>query len=64
MLTDREPCAVFVGGLQSRRAVRRCRRKHLPQDAGKGMMEASGFARSHHKNLAGGMMAIHSGDKI
>ncbi|XQA76149.1 hypothetical protein ACM9XA_16650 [Xanthomonas sacchari] len=27
-------------------------------------MEAAGFARSHHKNLAGGMVAIHSGDKI
>ncbi|WP_267115067.1 class I SAM-dependent methyltransferase [Xanthomonas sacchari] len=51
-------------GLQSRRAVRRCWRKHLPQDARKGMMEAAGFARSHHKNLAGGIVAIHSGDKI
>ncbi|WP_295844510.1 class I SAM-dependent methyltransferase [uncultured Xanthomonas sp.] len=51
-------------GLQSRRAVRRCRRKHPPQDARKGMMEAADFARSHHKNLAGGIVAIHSGDKI
>nr|WP_255424487.1 MULTISPECIES: class I SAM-dependent methyltransferase [Xanthomonas] len=51
-------------GLQSRRAVRRCRRKHPPQDARKGMMEAADFARSHHKNLAVGIVAIHSGDKI
>ncbi|WP_232764199.1 class I SAM-dependent methyltransferase, partial [Xanthomonas sp. SHU 308] len=47
-------------GLQSRRAVRRCRCKHLPQDALKATMEAAGFARNHYKNLAGGSVAIHS----
>ncbi|WP_311195460.1 class I SAM-dependent methyltransferase [Xanthomonas indica] len=47
-------------GLQSRRAVRRCQRKHPPQDAKARMEEAAGFARSHYKNLAGGIVAIDS----
>jgi len=39
-------------------------RKHPPQDALKGMMAEAGFARSHYKNLTGGIVAIHSGYKI
>ncbi|WP_295861206.1 class I SAM-dependent methyltransferase, partial [uncultured Xanthomonas sp.] len=39
-------------------------RKHPPQDALKAMMEEAGFARSHYKNLTGGIVAIHSGYRI
>ena len=39
-------------------------RKHPPQDALKAMMAEAGFARSHYKNLTGGIVAIHSGYKI
>ncbi|MCI2263107.1 class I SAM-dependent methyltransferase, partial [Xanthomonas indica] len=59
LLTDRGAVPSLWEGLQSRRAVRRRRRKHPPQGA-KARMEAAGFARSHYKNLAGGIVAIHS----
>ncbi|MDR6990629.1 MULTISPECIES: bifunctional demethylmenaquinone methyltransferase/2-methoxy-6-polyprenyl-1,4-benzoquinol methylase UbiE [Luteimonas] len=38
-------------------------RKHPPQDALKGMMEAAGFARCKYRNLSGGIVAIHDGYK-
>ena len=36
-------------------------RKHPPQDELQAMMVAAGFARCHHRNLSGGIVAIHSG---
>jgi demethylmenaquinone methyltransferase/2-methoxy-6-polyprenyl-1,4-benzoquinol methylase len=36
-------------------------RKHPDQDTLKGMLDAAGFARAGYRNLAGGMVAIHSG---
>jgi demethylmenaquinone methyltransferase/2-methoxy-6-polyprenyl-1,4-benzoquinol methylase len=39
-------------------------RKHPPQEALQAMMEAAGFARCSHRNLSGGIVAIHTGYKI
>ena len=39
-------------------------RKHPPQDALKGMMEAAGFARVSYNNLSAGIVAIHTGYRV
>lgn len=39
-------------------------RKHPPQEALKGMMEAAGFARCGYRNLSAGIVAIHTGYKV
>ena len=39
-------------------------RKHPPQDALQAMMAEAGFARCTHRNLSGGIVAIHSGYSV
>jgi demethylmenaquinone methyltransferase/2-methoxy-6-polyprenyl-1,4-benzoquinol methylase len=39
-------------------------RKHPPQAELQAMMEGAGFARCSHRNMTGGIVAIHSGHKV
>jgi demethylmenaquinone methyltransferase/2-methoxy-6-polyprenyl-1,4-benzoquinol methylase len=39
-------------------------RRHPPQEVLQAMMEDAGFARCSHRNLNGGIVAIHSGYKV
>jgi demethylmenaquinone methyltransferase/2-methoxy-6-polyprenyl-1,4-benzoquinol methylase len=39
-------------------------RQHPPQEVLQAMMEDAGFARCSHRNLNGGIVAIHSGYKV
>ena len=38
-------------------------RRHPPQAELQAMMDAAGFARTRHRNLSGGIVAIHDGYK-
>lgn len=55
---------LFAGDADSYRYLAESIRKHPPQEELQVMMAAAGFARSRHRNLSGGIVAIHDGDKV
>lgn len=52
---------LFAGDADSYRYLAESIRKHPAQAELQTMMEAAGFARCSHRNLSGGIVAIHSG---
>jgi demethylmenaquinone methyltransferase/2-methoxy-6-polyprenyl-1,4-benzoquinol methylase len=54
---------LFAGDADSYRYLAESIRKHPPQAELQAMMEAAGFARCRHRDLSGGIVAIHSGHR-
>jgi demethylmenaquinone methyltransferase/2-methoxy-6-polyprenyl-1,4-benzoquinol methylase len=52
---------LFAKDADSYRYLAESIRKHPPQEELQAMMAAAGFARCDHRNLSGGIVAIHSG---
>lgn len=55
---------LFAGDADSYRYLAESIRKHPPQEALQAMMSEAGFARCDHRNLTGGIVAIHSGYRV
>lgn len=55
---------LFARDADSYRYLAESIRKHPPQDALQGMMEAAGFARCGYRDLSGGIVAVHTGYKV
>ena len=55
---------LVVGDADSYRYLAESIRKHPDQDTLREMMCAAGFERCDYRNLAGGIVAIHSGYKV
>jgi demethylmenaquinone methyltransferase/2-methoxy-6-polyprenyl-1,4-benzoquinol methylase len=55
---------LFAGDADSYRYLAESIRKHPPQAELQAMMGEAGFARCEHRNLSGGIVAIHSGYRV
>ena len=55
---------LFANDADSYRYLAESIRKHPPQAALKGMMQAAGFDRCDYRNLSAGIVAIHTGYRI
>ena len=56
--------AAVAGDEASYRYLAESIRKHPDQAALEAMMRAAGFERTSHRNLSGGIVAIHSGYRV